>query len=191
MTYLNLSKTLNTQILDNLNSKTMETIKIREISPILSLSLQELNTLKLAISKNFLVVGEKGIVIEDFRTKWFDIYQHFIKYLVNNHEEIVKEVRITWANEKEMTYGRIAEILIDKRIEWIEANSEDEPKKDEPKKEPDACKQEPEPDICKSESEDFMFTSKELKHAIAMAKGLPHFSIEHIYDYQVYLKKGV
>jgi len=192
MTYLNLSKTLNSNILDNLNSKTMETIKIREISPILSLSLQELKTLKLAISKNFLVVGEEGNIIEDFRTKWFDIYQHFIKYLVNNHEEIVKEVRITWANEKEMTYGRIAEILIDKRIEWIEANSEDEPKKepDACKQEPDACKQEP--DVCESESEEnFMFTSKELKHAIAMAKGLPHFSIEHIYDYQVYLKKGV
>jgi hypothetical protein len=62
----------------------------------------------------------------------------------------------------------------------------------ENKQEPDACKQEPEPDVCKSESEEnFMFTSKELKHAIAMAKGLPHFSMEHIYDYIVYLKKGV
>jgi len=180
MTYLNLSKTLNSNILDNLNSKTMESTKL--VNPILTLSLQELNQLKLAISKNFLVVGEEGKIIEDYKTKWFDIYQHYIKYLVNNYEEIVKEVRITWANEKEMTYGRIAEILIDKRIEWIEADFDEEPKK-----EPDACKQEP--DVCESESEEnFMFTSKELKNAIAMARGLPNFSIEHIIDYQIYLK---
>jgi hypothetical protein len=131
MTYLNLSKTLNTQILDNLNSKTMETK-----NPILSLSLQELNTLKLAISKDFSVVEKENISRIDYRTRWFDIYHEFIKYIINNYEEIkyfdkgkvnfiAREIRITWANEKEMTYGRIADILIDKRIEHlksIEAN---------------------------------------------------------------------
>jgi hypothetical protein len=194
MTYLNLSKTLNTQILDNLNSKTMETTKL--VNPILTLSLQELKTLKLAISKNFLIVGEEGNIIEDFRTKWFDIYQHFIKYLVNNYEEIAREIRITWANEKEMTYGRIADIVIDKRIEELKTILNDFSIMQEDLKfveitSQEACKQEPEPDVCKSESEEnFMFTSKELKHAIAMARGLPHISIEHIVDYQIYLKKS-
>jgi hypothetical protein len=189
MTYLNLSKTLNSNILDNLNSKTMETTKL--VNPILTLSLQELNQLKIAISKNFLVNQISGNLVEDYRTRWHDIYQDYMKYLVNNYEEIVEQVPITSANDKGMTYGKIAEILIDKRIEWIEANSV---KPNElQKKEPDvdneskwiACKKEH--DVFISEK-DLMFTYEELKNAIDMARSLPKLDIDTIIACQIYLK---
>jgi len=50
------------------------------------------------------------------------------------------------------------------------------------KRTPDACEKAPDATA--------MFTYNELKHAIAMARGLPHFSIKHIVDYQIYLKKS-
>jgi len=171
-------------------------------NPILSLSLHELNSLKIAISKNFLVNQISGNLVEDYRTRWHDIYQDYMKYLVNNYEEIVEQVPITSANDKGMTYGQIAEILIDKRIEhlkWLEDNGQvakiitsNELPKEENKKEPDvdnenkwiACKKEHDVFV----SEDIMFTYKELENAIDMARSLPKLDIDTIIACQIYLK---
>jgi hypothetical protein len=185
-------------------------------NPILSLSLQELNSLKIAKSKNFIITHISGNLVEDYRTRWHDIWKDLLEYIVNNYEVMAEQLRMTSDYEKKMTYGKVAEILIDKRIKhlkWLEANEvpKEEPNaenftgaslpsnftgasmpKEENKKEPDVDN-ENKWIACKKEhdvfvSKDIMFTYKELENAIDMARSLPKLDIDTIISCQIYLK---
>lgn len=157
-------------------------------NPILSLSLHELNSLKIAKSKNFIITHISGNLVEDYRTRWHDIWKDLLEYIVNNYEVMAEQLRMTSDYEKKMTYGKVAEILIDKRIEHLKSIEANEV----PKKEPDvdnenkwiSCKKEHDVFV----SEDIMFTYKELENAIDMARSLPKLDIDTIIACQIYLK---
>ena len=157
-------------------------------NPILSLSLHELNSLKIAISKKFLVKQISGNIVEDYRTRWQDIYDELMGFVLKYFRKIVKEFEFDIDKQQGITYGKLAEILIDKRIEHLKSIEA----KELPKKEPDvdnenkwiACKKEHDVFV----SEDIIFTYKELENAIDMARSLPKLDIDTIIACQTYLK---
>ena len=157
-------------------------------NPILSLSLHELNSLKIAISKKFLVKQISGNIVEDYRTRWQDIYDELMGFVLKYFRKIVKEFEFDIDKQQGITYGKLAEILIDKRIEHLKSIEA----KELPKKEPDvdnenkwiACKKEHDVFV----SKDIMFTYKELENAIDMARSLPKLDIDTIIACQTYLK---
>ena len=100
-------------------------------NPLEPLNYDELSTLLIAIGKNFSIKEVKGEVVEDFKTKWWDIHTDCLNYAYNHHESITKdypqgEVMVghynPFSSEKNnRTFGDIVKIMIyqemDKKVE--------------------------------------------------------------------------
>jgi hypothetical protein len=78
------------------------------INPVKNLSIDELNTLMMAINSNFEVVKVKGKIVKDLKTKWSDLHRNCLNYAFFNHSTITKD----YPKMKSRTYGDIVKIMI-------------------------------------------------------------------------------
>jgi nitric oxide synthase oxygenase domain/subunit len=86
----------------------MSEMKKVSTNPIVNLSKDELEKFLQAIDENFVFVTIKDEVVEDWRTKWWDLYNECIKYAYWNHLEITE----SYPEDSERTYSDIVKIMI-------------------------------------------------------------------------------
>ena len=83
-----------------------------KINPLSTLSIEELKQLVTSIDKKFYVKKINDQVVEDYQTKYLNIYNQFLNYIVEN------KVIIKKGNEElNLSYGHVAQLLI-----WAELN---------------------------------------------------------------------
>ena len=81
-------------------------------NPLSTLSIEELKQLIVSIDKNFYMKKINDQVVEDYQTKYLNIYNEFLNYIVENKVIIKKG-----SEELNLSYGHIAQLLI-----WAELN---------------------------------------------------------------------
>lgn len=82
-------------------------------NPLVPLTKEELFEFRKAIDKNFGTVKVKGVIKEDYHTRWSELHSHCVKYAYWNHKQITLGYP---QNMEERTYGDIVKIMINEEL---------------------------------------------------------------------------